>query len=252
MSFDSGPNCVKRRAFQSDVFVDVERRRYGTENGNRFAFSLGQAIRYVEFLGIIESRYAAIGTQIHAANKRFMQRQQEGGVHQLTSQEYAEFVESQNQHIVAHLEIESFYLFSKILIDKLAHFVEDYFGKAHGISMRSHGKWVKGFERYCAVKNIKAPEGMSERMSRLEIEVAEFRDKRITHLQNPRAIRGTSTNDGNPSMAFAILYPKESELRTSSESSSVPTSSELLAAYIQDAMVLIEDNRAHSRFLSTK
>ena len=51
-----------------------------------------------------------------------------------------------------HLEIESYYLFSKIMLDKIVHALEFYFGQGRKKSLDSHDGLVKNSASYVARK----------------------------------------------------------------------------------------------------
>src|SRR5262249_60032967 len=111
-----------------------------------------------------------------------------------------------------HFEIEICLLFAKILLDKIAQFIEDFFGVARGASLRSHDKWCKAVKEYSQAKGLEMPAGISETMDRLRSVVADYRDKQITHFQNPRAFHVTHiTREGATQIGTTALDPKDSD-----------------------------------------
>lgn len=225
-----------------DSFIDVERKRY---HDDFFASSLWQAFRYLAFLAYVEDRYEAVSAEVYA----LMEREEKRGKVKITKAIRAE-IELQDELInQAHMEVETYYLFAKIALDKIAHFVEDYFGQARHVSLRSHGNWKKHFARYCESKRLVTPDGMLDRITLLERDIAEFRAKSIAHLQHPRVFRGTSVYPGTGliGIVFAVRKVRECE-QVPTSPPSVSAVGQLLDAYVHDLVALIEANRDKSRF----
>ena len=230
-------------------FIMSERDRYEADDNNKVAFSLMQISRYLRFVDIIYTRYAQINESCVAAIRRRMEedKQQQSGRRTLTSEESdqhrqeAEFVE------LLHLEVESVFIFVKIALDKIAHFVGDYFGVARGVSQRSHDKWCKSAKNFEREKDIQLPYQLLSSMEWLQRHVADHRDKQITHQENPRTVFGTSFGgDGATRIVSSYLYPRDSDAHTKS-----PRVNEVVAhldAYINQLMDLVACNRAKSRY----
>lgn len=187
----------------------------------------------------------AVSAEVYA----LMEREEKRGKVKITKAIRAE-IELQDELInQAHMEVETYYLFAKIALDKIAHFVEDYFGQARHVSLRSHGNWKKHFARYCESKRLVTPDGMLDRITLLERDIAEFRAKSIAHLQHPRVFRGTSVYPGTGliGIVFAVRKVRECE-QVPTSPPSVSAVGQLLDAYVHDLVALIEANRDKSRF----
>ena len=63
---------------------------------------------------------------------------------------------------VAHIDLETFYLFSKIVLDRVAQYVELYFGPERGLPARTHEKWRDNFHEYASRRGMVLPDGFSE------------------------------------------------------------------------------------------
>lgn len=110
------------------------------------------------------------------------------------------------------LEIESFYLFSKIYLDKTVHFLETYFGRLHNCSFESFSKLKAALSILESAHDFKVQPELREMVDKLMNVVVEFRDKKITHAKNPRLFRGLNwENDGRVSMASGFLDPKPTD-----------------------------------------
>jgi hypothetical protein len=230
------------------AFIGTEREHYVEDDDYRVAFSLGQVRRYLHFVEIIQERYRVVNDKVV---ERFRQKISDAssnpGIRQLTAEEVVEHEKDAERHAVLHLEIESYFLFAKILLDKVAQFIEDFFGTARGMSLRSHDKWCKSLDAYTQIKKLDVPVGMDEVMHRLRAIIADYRDKQIAHFQNPRAGFGTHiSGEGATQIGIDAYFPKEADKSVTS-----PTTDEasgLIDTYISQLIELIESNRVRSRY----
>ncbi|MGA3285338.1 MAG: hypothetical protein ABSD57_12885 [Verrucomicrobiota bacterium] len=111
------------------------------------------------------------------------------------------------------LEIESFYLFSKVYLDKTVHFLETYFGRLQNCSFESFSKLsVEQLQILESDYQFQIQPKLREVIEKLMKVVIEFRDKKIIHQKTPRLLRGLNWQiDGKVSMASGFLYPKQTE-----------------------------------------
>ena len=230
------------------AFVMSERRLYGTHDNNRVGFSLGQIGRYLRFVEIARSRYLPVSKTVAERFRKTMEEARQNlGTRELIPEEIAELEKEGQLHQLLHFEIESFFLFAKILLDKIAHFIGDYFGQAHGVSFRSHDKLCKGIDQYLKEKNLQIPSGMKNTMVELRSLVADYRDKQIAHLQNPRALHVTQiAANGAAQIGASTLYPNEKDKFSSSPS--VEHVCAVIEVYMSQLESLIEINRSKSRY----
>jgi hypothetical protein len=84
-----------------------------------------------------------------------------------------------------YLEIETYYLFAKILLDKAAHFVEHAFGPVRGLSLDSHDKLIRHLAAYVAARGLDCPAEFAAEASALNRRVSHFRDYRIALMASP-------------------------------------------------------------------
>ena len=232
-----------------DDFIDTERNNYTTRDNNIFAFSLGQALRYYKFLLIVAERYKKTSKKMVTTVNKMMNFSIKP--HPMTTEEIRLMEEANRLTTLVHLEIESFYMFAKIFLDKIALFIQNYFGPERGISLVSHHKWVNNHEKFRLAKDLTYPQGFSQSIIFLQEHICDYRDKQISHLYNQKAIKGTSWGGTKQAKISSggQLYPTETGSKVQ-----VQNSYELLYllqaidTYIQQLITLIESNRAKTRF----
>jgi hypothetical protein len=231
-------------------FIDIERHKYEGEDNNLFTFSLGQASGYYEFILIIAERHSKASQRLVSNYKKLMESLPQGdGVGVMTDEQMRLLEQGQQLTTLVHLEIESFYLFAKILLDKIALFLYGYFGQAYGISLASHDKLTKSYEQYRTAKGLVYPDGFAESLEFLKEYICDYRDKQISHLQNPRAIKGTIYDlHDQTRIAATQLYPTPDELHAQVESKELSDLINAIDKYIQQVIAVIELNRVKTRF----
>lgn len=196
-------------------FITKHRNRFENRDNNRFAFSFSSITRYYQFLQIIFERYTRASSEF-VQNTQELQKSFKKDKSGTVNQEQSKLFErggilSTN----LHLEIESFYLFAKILLDKVARSIEFYFGATRGLSLDSHDDLAKRIEKYCVSKKIELPKDFLSTIRELKSEISDFRDYEIAHEKNPRTLRGTSfTMDGKTRLNLNVVYPTEKELNS--------------------------------------
>ncbi len=227
-------------------FIVTERYHYTNEDGNLFASSLGEALRYYKFLLIVADRYRKISKEMVSISnrERKLTPAQTGGPFPVTDEQMRLMEEWNRLNTLVHLEIESFYLFAKIFLDKIALFIQKYFGQVRGISLRSHDKWTKDHEQFRLTKGLTYPESLSQIIIFLNKRIVDYRDKQITHLYSQRTVRGTAWGRAKH-MRIAAYHSERGEQAHSEE---LPELIQVIDEYIQQLITLIESNRAKTRF----
>src|SRR5690242_502756 len=101
----------------------------GMEDNNA-RLSFGQWSRYYSFLQFIKQRYETANTTYvdRMAERTKRIASQEPGSRPLTMEEWNQMAEDSMMGLELHLEIESFYVFAKILLDRIANTVALLFG----------------------------------------------------------------------------------------------------------------------------
>src|SRR5438876_11524398 len=171
-------------------FISTERERFDDEDNNRFAIGFSQISRYQLFLSLILERYEEV-------SQRFIENQQATqalllpGTHKMTAEHLALHEAGVRLMAMLHLEIETFYLFAKIYLDKIAHALEFYFGQGRGQSLDSHDQLVKNFAAYAAEKSLALPADFMRIAAALKKDISDYRDYEIAHEKSPRRLSGT-------------------------------------------------------------
>jgi hypothetical protein len=135
-------------------FVESEREHFSNRHNNMFAMSFSQVIRYYGFLLLILERHS-IASKRFVENSEALQKAIRESANNSVMVPQSLFQESRRLTDTLHLEIESFYLFAKILLDKVSRFLEFYFGPVRNESLDSHDDFVKNFKAYSELKGLK-------------------------------------------------------------------------------------------------
>lgn len=226
-------------------FIVNEKKQYANRYANLFASSLIEALRYYEFLLIVTDRYKKRSKKMISLsnNEVKLSPTQTGGPFPVTNEKIRLMEEWSRLNTLVHLEIESFYLFAKIFLDKIALFIQNYFGQARGISLRSHDKWTKNHDEFRLVKRLTYPRNLYKSIVFLNKCIVNYRDKQITHLHSQRTMRATTWGRAK-NMKIAAYH---SETKEQSYSEELPELMQVIDEYIQQLITLIESNRAKTR-----
>ena len=228
-------------------FIVRERERYTDRDNNRFAFSLGQAARYYGFLQIVYSRYVDANVRFIDNSKHMraaLVKQSDG-----TSgpERHALYVEGRDVAELLHLDYESFYLFGTIFVDRIACFIEGYFGAPRQGRIDKHRSLKNKLIAYADEKRLVLPDGFADSVAFLEDSLAEFRDKVITHDKSWRSMPMTVwTPEGEARLGKTKLYPTEGDKQV--EGKEPKELLEAIDRYIEQLVYLIETNRSRTQF----
>jgi len=160
----------------------------------------------------------------------------------LSGQERMVVLEEQDVLEVAHhLEIESFYLFSKILLDKIARFTQFFFGQIRAKPLTSHDDLAKHLDDYVAQYQLQLPVGFRDSVQNLKVQIADFRDHFIAHEQSPRTQRGTTWQNAEPGrLTLNRVYQRPTD--PSPVSGNVPELYDSLERHLRLFLQFIKDN----------
>lgn len=233
-------------------FVAEEIENYQGEGRNRIFISGRQVERYREFIDIIMERYREAGRAMASAREPF-DRLGNPDAEEPTRAEINAALERIGFLTPAlHLEIESFYVFAKVLLDKIANFIQCYFGQGQGCSLNSHHDFKDSHDRYGRQKGLVYPEGFAESLALLYPEVCEYRNKLITHQNNPRMTKGTGYSLSDPEvtfLGFGSLHPKGGDFDyVPMEAKGLQAVLEDIDRYLAQVIELVKTNRSKSKF----
>jgi uncharacterized protein YfbU (UPF0304 family) len=198
-------------------FIEARFRHPDTKTLNILNSSLAAWLRYFRFLEVTRNRYAEISTAYVDAVHRQLERTQKevqqagaGTSRPVTAEEWEEMQRTAELGIRLHLEIESFYIFANILLDRVASTFRFYFWKR---SDWNHRHVMDNLEKVCTEKPLRVPSkdllAMPRKLGEL---IVQYRNKRIEHVEEPRLIFGTAWGPNKKAKILAnILYPTQEE-----------------------------------------
>ncbi len=224
-------------------FINKERQKFSTKHNEMVAFSFSQILNYYDFLKIIQARYQKVAAEF-IKNLEDRQVAFKSGTDSMTKEQMRLLDKGRKITTVLHLEIESHYLFAKILLDKIARSIEFYFGSSRGLPLDSHDDLTKNFEKYITTKKLtNPPVELMELIQSLKRDVADYRDKEIAHEKSPRTIKATMFSYGAIStvwVASTRIYPTEKDKQT--ESKEINEVMNLIDKYIGGIVEYIRKN----------
>jgi hypothetical protein len=187
------------------------------------------------FLDVSERRYGEIDEDLGAQNR------------EPTAEELALLDELGLASLKVYLRIETFYVFAKILLDKLARLIPHYFGPARGVRIGGHSSLVDGvLPKFAAGKNLTpVPPPLVALISDLGSRVSAYRDRSITHAYSPRTYRGTaySLDTGEAKIYTYRLYPRDASEMVGRHSETPRTLLPLIESYVHELVDYFERNR---------
>lgn len=214
-------------------FISRERSRFSDIDNNRFAIFFGQIVTYYEFLLIIHRRYIK-------ANDDFF------NIKLLIHKGLDDDKMLENQRELTRqllLEIESFYLFSKILLDLISRNLEFYFGNERKLSLDSHDLLKKNIVKFCKNKDLNIKPELVKSIVNVKENISDFRDYQISHLKNSRITKGIAFSNADK-ITKLILLPIYPSLRDKQiESMGLTELFTLIDKYIDGILEFIVDNR---------
>ena len=203
--------------------------------------ALSQVSRYYRFLDVIMDRYTTAGEQLRDATREQMLAVESGAsfIPQLQLDKQIHL------GILVHLEIESFYIFAKIFLAKVALFLERYFGQLRNARLLSHAKLAKHIEAYAEQKQLAVDGALLRQIATLETVICNYRDKQISHHYNLRTIHATSwQSEGGVKISSIAFYPKPTDTQNSSDD--LICLFRDIEQYVNLILSLVAENRART------
>ena len=232
-------------------FITEQRQRFNDENNNLFAFSLGQVERYYRLLGLVLDRYIEAGAHWLTTLRRWNATAAALRQHESLDADLVALWETLDKAVLsAQLEVETFYLLAKIMLDRIAHFIEFYFGAAQKCSLDSHDDLNRCFKRYCALKELEYDDRLTGFVADLKHRISDFRDYHISHEKSGRTIRGINVSShGRVVMPMGRIFPKASDKVVISEDLVILGST--LDDYLLALLAFLRRNSSRSRLTAT-
>jgi hypothetical protein len=227
------------------AFVREERHRLDVEHNNMLGGAFGEVVRYRRFLDVIVDRHDEVAARLLALHEEH-RAAMKPGIRQLDEHEMQQLDERERLTMRWQLEVESVYLFAKILLDKVARGIEFYFGPVRGCGLDSHDDLVKRIETYASSHQLELPDQFVSMAKTLKQDVSDFRDYQIAHEKSPRTRRAIQFDRiGSTKMIMVQIYPTDKDKQREAR-----TPKQLLDdvdAYLRQFMALIGSNRERSR-----
>jgi hypothetical protein len=228
------------------AFAEGERRRLDTHTGNIAAALVSELANLLGYLDITAVEYAqAVETFMENLRRQDTIEKRLGpGTHPVTDEHLKLLVEGADASRVVHLRIETFYLFAKILLDKLARLFPNYFGQGQGVRLRKHSQLKKALPKFAQEKGLTIPPTLTGRIDELSDRIAVYRDHSIVHAHDPRLHRSTAYDleTGEVSIATGTL-PSRGGAGTGSKSETPTTLRTLIHSYVIELVDFLESNR---------
>ena len=193
-------------------FFQSRLRHPDTDTFNLLNTSIGAWLRYYGFLQIVRARYQQATVEfVEAMQRQYEARKSEpSGSRPVTPEELAEMQRTTEIGNRLHLEIESFYIFANILLDRIASTFRFYFWKK---PQWNHRQLTSHMERICTKKQLTVtPNCILQMPADLEKQIVSYRNTRIEHVEEPRLQFATMWNsDKKTKISPIFLYPQPGE-----------------------------------------
>jgi len=188
--------------------------REDTQTWNLLNTSLGSWLRYRLFLGVIRDRYVK-ASEVHTRDWQLLlesveKRSTAGESHSMTGDERKEYDRITQHSMRVHLEIESFYVFANILLDRIASTFRFYLWRR---PEWNHRQLSQNLEKICTKKSLQVPSPDLLKMPHaLEDLIVKYRNTKIEHVDEPRMILGTTWSPtSRVRIVPIVLYPSPGE-----------------------------------------
>lgn len=207
------------------AFIQVRRRNPDTKTLNILNSSLSSWLRYYQFLSVIKGKYeqinAAYMEAVHRQMEQMQKKAQEAGAgtsQPVAPEEWEEMQRTAKLGTQLHLEIESFYVFANILLDRIASTFRYYFWRKAGWS---HWQLTANLGTICTKKSLKVTSNDWLKMpGELQDQIVAYRNTRVEHVDEPRIHFATVWGpDKRAKICPIFLYPSQQE----AESQQVPS-----------------------------
>jgi len=222
------------------VFREAAFERTDTDIANKIGINISLWSRYYEFLEIVLKRY-------EAANSAFMSGIEQQfatmtpGTKVLSEDDLREQEHSASLWLKLHLEIESFYIFAKILLDRISDTFSYYFAYPLKKSGSTHSQLTSCFGKVCTDKCLVVqPANLHSTMEVLKRRIINYRNKAIEHVSDPRLIHGTRWGSGKTAIAPRFIPPSDSDI--TQETGDLNELFKLLDQYIVTMLDFFEAN----------
>jgi hypothetical protein len=224
------------------AFIDTERWRFETRDNNLFYFAFHEIATYRSFLDIIQSRSDAIGKDYLDCMEAYSKTVEGSSGGYLTLAQQATLDRWRELSLALRLEIETYYLFATILLDRVAAAIGFYFEGTSSKTWARHSSLAKNLEAYATARNISVPQRLLDLAVSLKDAVSGFRHEQVVHQGSLRAMRATGFQTGQgPRLLLSNLYPTPGDQQH--ESLYLAEAAVMIDEYLTTVIELLANNR---------
>ena len=224
-------------------FIGSQRDRFEIQDSNVFAFSWSKITRRLAFLDIIERKYLEASEAV-IANSEAYQSLIKAGDHPVGPELAALREEGIGLSAELHLQIKSYYLFAKIVLDDVARAIEYYFGAARGLPLNSHDDLAKNLEQFATAKSLGVDAELTATIADLKHRISDVRDYKISHEKSPRTMTGTMWNRNRLArIAMTRLHPRATDPEQF-ETELLPALRQAIHDYLNRVINFVTNNEA--------
>jgi hypothetical protein len=151
MGYRAGETSAPRKLMsirRVEAFREAQRPRFPAEKREQVSIVFNEIIRYLFFLQVVLRRYSKANESYIEGSDLFRTKSNEYATRRASASDQRRFkkiLQAQMKRTrILHLDIETFYLFSRILLDKVAQALVVYFGEGNYQSL-SHRDLIKQF-----------------------------------------------------------------------------------------------------------
>lgn len=224
------------------------------QKGRSFFMTLTQWQENRGFLELIVARYDRVSTgfaPLFDTLKEAMAKQETG---KAPTQLFLQVIgTTAGLMLPLMLEIRSFYLFSKILLDRVADSIA-YFG---GVTIKGRGPRhefvIRGFPKLARERGWVVDAGFSTEVATLRRRIIDYRDRMIDHLRDPRVSSTLVWNPNEPPaiQPWVFLPGDEPAQGPSQPNENLHDLLTVLDAYLGRVLGFFETNLASSAVVNT-
>ncbi len=127
--------------------------------------SFGHILRGYRYLELIHERHVPTAKHYKELLSQFIARMDpafEGGAITYDDEMATMDADMADLLDVAHVDLETFYLFAKIVLERTAQYVELYFGSEPKLSIRTHDKLRANFSEFAQRRGLVIPDGFDD------------------------------------------------------------------------------------------
>jgi hypothetical protein len=228
-------------------FNESECCRFDDEYRMRFALSFGELRRYRRYLDLIFDRHKQAVAEF-AENSRAMQAASKRSEHRGPFPTQGAVIAMAER---VYFEVESFYVFANILLDKTATFIQFYFGvrgKAKGIG--THHELLDNLKEYAEERGLTVESAFLEAIRECRERISNFRTKAVVHENCSRTTRTTETTpEGSAQLALGRLEAIESDRDKFVQSEDFIDLSIMVDSYLEQVLAFVIANRKKTKLV---